>query len=82
MNIDLKKNISEDKKNILYGAGVIGEMCEFAFRNNNLKVDYFCDASIEKQGKKFKGIKILSPQELEKFKRNTNIFISNNYFPH
>lgn len=82
MSFDLKKNISEKRKNILYGAGVIGEMCEFAFRNNNLKVDYFCDSSKEKQGKEFKGIKVLSPQELENFNRNTNIFISNNYFPH
>ena len=82
MNLKFIDNISNKNINILYGAGVIGEMCEFAFRNKNLKIDYFCDSSKEKQGKEFKGIKVLSPEELENFSKETNIFISNNYYPH
>lgn len=68
--------------NILYGAGVIGEMCAFAFKKKKIKINYFCDSSSKKYGKKFLGIEIISPKELEKFDKNSNIYISNNYFSH
>ena len=51
----------------------------FAINQKGIKVDFFCDSSELKQGKKIFGIKTISPEELEKFDKKTNIFISNNY---
>ena len=73
----LKKS---NKPIVLYGAGVIGEMCSYAFKSKNIKIDYFVDTSFEKQGKKLHDIKILSPNVLEKGDKDANIFISNNYY--
>ena len=51
---NLKQEIIRDGKPvILFGAGDIGEMCDFSFRQHNVKVDFFCDSSEEKQGKIF-----------------------------
>ena len=74
---ELKKN---NKPIVLYGAGVIGEMCSYAFKSKNIKIDYFVDTAQEKQGKELHDIKILSPKILEKGDKDTNIFISNNYY--
>ena len=70
---ELKKN---KKPIVLYGAGVIGEMCSYAFKSKNIKIDYFVDTSQEKQGKELHDIKILSPKILEKGDKDANIFIS------
>ena len=41
---DLKQEIIRDKKPVvLFGAGDIGEMCDFSFQQHNIKVDFFCD---------------------------------------
>ena len=77
---NITKIIKENGKQIvLFGAGQIGEMCLFAMMQKNINVDFFCDSMESKQGKTFSGIKIISPENLEKFDRETNIFISNNY---
>ena len=77
---NISKIIKENGKQVvLFGAGQIGEMCLFAMRQKNINVDFFCDSMETKQGKTFSGIKIISPENLEKFDRETNIFISNNY---
>ena len=77
---NISKIIKENGKQVvLFGAGQIGEMCLFAMMQKNINVDFFCDSMESKQGKTFSGIKIISPENLEKFDRETNIFISNNY---
>ncbi|MDA9091813.1 hypothetical protein N9J56_00815 [Pelagibacteraceae bacterium] len=72
--------IKKDQKTVLYGAGVIGEICLFAFKQNKIKVDFFCDTSIDKQGKIINGVKVLSPSELQSLDKSSNVFISNNYY--
>jgi len=77
-------NIAQKVKNngrpvVLFGAGIIGEMCLFAMKQHNIKVDFFCDSMKSKHGKTVEGIKILSPKKLEDLHTETNIFISNNY---
>ena len=58
----LKKS---NKPLVLYGAGVIGEMCSYAFKSKNIKIDYFVDTALEKQGKQLHDIKILSQKDLK-----------------
>ena len=48
-------------------------------KKKNIGVDFFCDSSKIKQKKLKSNIKIISPEELQKFDSKTNIFISNNY---
>ena len=79
---DLKQEIIRDKKPVvLFGAGDIGEMCDFSFQQHNIKVDFFCDSSEEKQGKIFCNKKVICPSELDKYGKDVKIFISNNYYP-
>ena len=74
---NISKIIKENGKQVvLFGAGQIGEMCLFAMMQKNINVDFFCDSMESKQGKTFSGIKIISPENLEKFDRETNIFIT------
>ena len=78
---ELVKNLKKsDQSVVLYGAGVVGEMCAYAFKENQIKINFFCDSDKKKQSKSHAGIKILSPIELESLGKNTNIFISNNYY--
>ena len=81
LNINNPTNILKniDEKVVLFGAGIYGEICLYAMKQNGVKVDFFCDSSKTKQGKSFFGIKIISPNELEKFASTTNIYISNIY---
>ena len=65
---------------VLFGAGDIGELSSYALKNLGLKVNYFCDNDKDKHGTERFGIKVLSFEELIKLKKNTNIFISNNYY--
>ncbi len=80
-NINNINQIIKDngKKVVLFGAGQIGEMCLFAMTQKNINVDFFCDSMESKHGKMFGGLKIISPEDLKKLDRDTNIFISNNY---
>ena len=79
-NINNINQIIKDngKKVVLFGAGQIGEMCLFAMTQKNINVDFFCDSMESKHGKMFGGLKIISPEDLKKLDRDTNIFISNN----
>lgn len=54
---------SEKVKQIIFGAGQ-GGINYYNTRYGGKKVVGFCDNSPEKQGKKLKGLKIYSPQEL------------------
>ena len=70
---------SNNEKVVLYGATDFGELCLYAMKQKNIKVDFFCDSSKIEQGKSKFNIKIISPEELQKFDSKANIFISNNY---
>ena len=72
--------IKKNKPIVLYGSGVVGEICLFAFKQHKIKVDFFCDSNTAKSGDTFEGLKILSPAELKNLDKDTNIFISNNYY--
>jgi hypothetical protein len=70
---------SNGEKVVLFGAGQMGEMCFHAMKQNNIKVDYFCDSSELQHGKIYDGIEVITPKHLETFSKKTNIFISSNY---
>ena len=54
---DLKQEIIRDKKPVvLFGAGDIGEMCDFSFQQHNIKVDFFATL-LKKNKEKFFAIK-------------------------
>ena len=54
---NLKQEIIRDGKPvILFGAGDIGEMCDFSFRQHNVKVDFFVTL-LRKNKEKFFAIK-------------------------
>ena len=77
---DFKKKFAlEDQKIVLFGAGDIGELANYSFNKLGITVDSFCDNDIEKRGQKYCGIDIMSFDDLLKYEKNTNIFISNNY---
>ena len=78
---EIKNKLSSvDQMIVLFGAGDIGELSSYALKNLGLKVSYFCDNDKDKQGTERFGIKVLSFEELIKLKKDTNIFISNNYY--
>ena len=78
---EIKNKLSSvDQMIVLFGAGDIGELSSYALKNLGLKVNYFCDNDKDKHGTERFGIKVLSFEELIKLKKDTNIFISNNYY--
>ncbi len=78
---ELKNKLSlKDKKIVLFGAGDIGELANYSLNKLGFSVSFFCDNDKEKQGAKWCGIKVLSFADLIKLEKDTNIFISNNYY--
>ena len=78
---ELKNKLSEVNQMIaLFGAGDIGELSNYSLKKIGLKVNYFIDNDKDKHGTERFGIKVLSFEELIKLKKDTNIFISNNYY--
>ena len=77
---ELKNKLSElNQMIVLFGAGDIGELSNYSLKIG-LKVNYFVDNDKDKHGTERFGIKVLSFEELIKLKKDTNIFISNNYY--
>jgi len=64
---------------ILFGAGSLGKPVLYALKALGIQVDYFCDSDKRKQGKRYCGVKVISPEELSKLTRDAHIFICNNY---
>lgn len=78
---DLIKKIESDSSSVvLYGAGILGGFSAHALKARGMKVDYFCDGDVKKQGEFYHGIKVISPKELVAFSPSTHIFLCNNYF--
>ncbi len=65
---------------IIYGAGIVGRLTLEALAQKNIKADYFCDSDPRKQKIKVNNIDVISPDKLEKFSKETNIFVSIQYF--
>jgi len=77
---ELKNKLSAaDQMIVLFGAGDIGELANYSLNKLGLNVSFFCDNAKDKQGNKWCGIEVLSFDQLIKLKKDTNIFISNNY---
>jgi organic radical activating enzyme len=77
----IKKN---PKKNgnllVIYGAGIVGRLALEALNQKNINVDFFCDSDPRKLKIKVKNVEIISPETLEKLNKETNIFVSIQYF--
>jgi len=78
---DYFKKYQKNKNNLLviFGAGVIGRLTFEALKEKNIKVNYFCDSDKRKQTE-FENIKIISPNDLDKLDKNTDIFHCTQYF--
>ena len=74
-----KSNI-KDNLLVIYGAGTIGRLTLEALIEKNVKVNFFCDSDVKKKNTAIDNIKILSPDELDKLDKNTNIFVAAHYF--
>ena len=79
---DYVNKVSQNNNNlsIIYGAGIVGRMTLEALSQRNIKVDFFCDASPEKQKIKVKDIEVISPESLDRLNKETDIFVSIQYF--
>ena len=71
---EFHSKIKKNKKIILYGAGVVGEICLFGFNQHKIKVDFFCDSDTNRTGDTFNGLKILSPTELKKLDKDRTFY--------
>ena len=77
---ELKHKLSTpNQTTVLFGAGDIGELAKYSFNKLGITVDSFCDNDKKRRGEKYCGINVMSFDDLLKLKKDTNIFISNNY---
>ena len=60
---------------IIYAAGLIGRLTLEALKEKNIKVDYFCDGDPKKWNTEIDNVKVISPNDLDKFDNNIDIFI-------
>lgn len=71
--------ISDNNKNIIFGAGDFGTKVLLPIlKNNGVNIHYFWDNDPNKQGKFIDNIKILSYDEISKFE-HLNIIVGSNY---
>ena len=76
-NTLLIKEFKNKKKNIvIYGSNKTGQLALCAFKKLKIKVSFIMEQDINKVGKEFFGIKILSPLEIFNIDKNAIIFIS------
>lgn len=55
----------EDKKIVLFGAGLEGQIAYEYFKDKKIKIDFYCDNNKEKQNTMKNGIKIISIEDLK-----------------
>jgi len=81
LNLDklIEKIESDQSSIVLFGAGSLGKLTYYALKNKNIKVTYFCDNDLKKQGELFCGVEVISLEKLATFSNATNIIICNNY---
>lgn len=73
-----KNTYIEDEPIIIYGASVYGELAYIALNQIGQSPDYYCDKS--KDRKEYFGIKVISPNELERLKKANIIIASADFF--
>ena len=74
-------NKSQKSKNnsnllVIYAAGTIGKLTLNALKEKNIRVNYFCDYDSTKWNTEVENIKVISPSDLYKLDKNTDIFVS------
>lgn len=62
----------------IFGAGQNGLYLNKYLQNSNIKVNFFCDNDLRKQGKIIDGVQCISLNELCKYKNDVAIFVSPN----
>ena len=62
--------------NGIYAAGLIGRLTLEALKEKNIKVDYFCDGDSKKWNTEIDNVKVISPNDLDKFDKNIDIIIT------
>ena len=81
-SLDTLKNIIENNngKVVIFGFGTLGKLSKKVLNKLEIKVDYFCDSDVRKHGEVYESIEVISIDSLNKLDKNTNIFISHDYF--
>tara|TARA_B100000315_G_scaffold255544_1_gene299137 strand:+ start:1505 stop:2752 length:1248 start_codon:yes stop_codon:yes gene_type:complete len=65
---------------VIYGAGTLGKVTSQALKKYDIEVDFFCDSDKRKYHLKTEKKKIISPEKLQSFDKETDIFVCNIYF--
>jgi organic radical activating enzyme len=73
-------NNSSQNINVIYAAGLIGQLIHEGLKENNIKLDFFCDADKAKWNTTINQIKVISPEDLQKLDNNTNVFMGSYQF--
>jgi len=77
---ELKNSLNKSSTTVvLYGAGSLGKIALGAFKKIGVRVDFFCDYDINKHGKRYCGIEVISPERLINYNNGAYVFISTNY---
>lgn len=63
-NIDNLAQIDEQQTLVLFGVGMYGEFALQYFKKCGIAIQYYCDNDVNKQGKIYDGIRVISPNEL------------------
>ena len=77
INDIIKKNSG---KVVIFGSGTLGKLSKKVFDKLGIKVDFFCDSDERKHNQFYESVKVIGKDELNKLDKNTNIFISHDYF--
>ena len=72
----LQKNQNKNNLLVIYAAGTIGKLTLHALKEKNIKVNYFCDKDSTKWNTTIENIKIISPNDLDKFDKNIDIIVT------
>ncbi len=69
------RNITENKKIVIFGAGTRGNEAKKIFEDNDLMISFFCDNNEKLHGDFIQGIKCISIYELAAIKDDVFVFI-------
>ncbi len=75
---DIIKN--NNGKVVIFGSGTLGKLSKKVFDKLGIKVDYFCDSDERKNNQLDESTQVINIESLNKLDKNTNIFISHDYF--
>jgi len=79
LDLYIKSIDAQIKYMVIFGAGILGEILKGKFDASNVKIDYFCDNDVNKQGTKIGGIDCISFHKLKEYSDSAIIFISPKY---